>query len=1136
MTLHAYRSQRVEELVLALGAVLEATWPGDPFEPVPILVGSRGMERWLRHELATRLGGVARVDFLFPRAVFDGAARWLTGDPDLSDRTVFWERPATSIDPWSGPPLRMRVLASVRARIREPDFERIRQYLGDVGGDVRDREIVFAGEVAGAVEQLLYDRPDDALAWATDPAAAPGEHAWLAFVLHDLGRASPEPSPAERLRDVQARARVRTGRPLFVFCLSTLRPGDKLRIAELARHLEVHLFALTPSSEWWQDIRQRSAQRAALRDAKSPPQIASLLDTLRQQNTLLAANGEPSRDLQQWLETLAYDDPIPAAPLAAEPTLLGRLHGWIDRAEVNPRAEPGGEAPWSALAGCPSFEVHACHNPLRQCEVLRDELLRRFAADETLEPRHVLVMTPDVGAYAPLLAAVFARGGGGTPAIPVSIADLGIRATNSVADALLQILALAEERVSATRLLEILAIPPVRARFGLGDDDVADLRELILESGIRWAWDAADRARHDQPRVDQNTVRFGLERLALGLLMHDTGGLGTVPAAAGSALAPAVPVELSTRDRAARFGRLADICARLEGVRGRVGEAASSHGWCERLRGLLDDFTRVEDAAAWLRGQVDDTLARLLPDDDGEPLQLDRTAVAALLRGAFDLPVQGDRPVTGAATVCALEPMRSVPFRVIAVLGLDDGLFPRPARTPAWDPFATPRPGEHDRRTVDRHLFLEAVLCARDALLLFGNGFEPKRGTRVPLSVVASEIVEVVAAGVGRDPADLLIEHPLQPWSEKAFADERRLPVDALWVHAARALRGERVDSGLAATSLDARWPEEDHTVQTLTAGELAHALARPQAELLKSRLHLSLETREEVIADREPLEQGTLEEWGVRDRLLAACEADAEPDLDALELRLRGEGELPLRAAGRHALEKCLLEVREAKRRAASVTGLRSAPLQASCDADGLAVTAVATDVRETGGDLQLVWVTASKDPNATQLLLGWITLLVAVASGAGARAAHVIGCRSSVELAAPADADTAHAHLAALVQSWRRIRRGPLPLFPRLSRDLVNGSLKEPSMDAADLVEGLESVWEGAPHARGDRDDPWVSALFGHLSVEDLARDAGALLEAANPVWRPLLQARVSKKKASTKKKKGTASASGDADEETT
>ncbi len=169
---------------------------------------------------------------------------------------------------------------------------------------------------------------------------------------------------------------------------------------------------------------------------------------------------------------------------------------------------------------------------------------------------------------------------------------------------------------------------------------------------------------------------------------------------------------------------------------------------------------------------------------------------------------------------------------------------------------------------------------------------------------------------------------------------------------------------------------------------------------------------------------------------------------------------------------------------------------------------------------------MTASKNPASTQQLIGWITLLIAVANGIEVRAAHVVGCRTLIELAAPGNGDEARAHLTALVQSWRRLRSGPLPLFPTLSRDLVARSLKEPSAAPADLIERLESVWEGAPHRAGDRHDPWVSALFGHLSADDLARDATSVLEAASTVWRPLLEATGTKAKQK-------AAADGDAEE---
>lgn len=1097
MTLHAYRSQRVEDLVTELATLLSSSWPDDPFAAVPIVVGSRGMERWLRHELATLLGSVAQVEFLFPRSAFEEASRALLG----GDRTE-------ASDAWGGATLTTRVLTRMRARLREPAFERVRRYLGDGEGCVRARELAFAQEVSATIERLLHDRPDDALAWLEPGArdriagkAPPSEHAWLAALLSDLHAEIDDPSPARRLVSLRALPPSESGRSLIVFGLSTLRPGDKQRLAVLARHVDLHVFALAPSSEWWEDIRSRRAVLAALRAARSKDEIDASLAELDRRNLMLAANGAPSRDLQLWLEDTEYrEQQRPPSPPPTS-TLLGRLHRWIDAAADNPA--PG---EWSAHAGCASFEVHACHGPLRQCEALRDELLRRFAQDPTLEPRHVLVMTPDVATYAPLLAAVFARKSEGTPSIPLHIADLGLRATNPVADALLQALELAEERVTASRLLDLLTLRPVRARFALADDDLADLRAMVVDSGIRWAWDAADRKHHDQPELDQNTVRFGLERLALGVLMPDEGGLTVL---SGEGLGPAAPLDVATRDRVERFGRLAHVCRTLESVRDRVAGPASIDTWRGRLRALLDDLTLVEGNFAWLRVQVDETLAELLPEGAGAGLELDRSAITALARGAFDLPQHGDRPVTGAVTVCALEPMRSVPFRVVAMVGLDDGAFPRAGRAPAWDPFATARYGEYDRRTIDRHLFLEAVLCARDALLLFGTGFEPKRGAHAPLSVVASELLEVVGSAVGKKADDLLVRHPLQPWSPKVFEDERRRPFDRLWVDAATALRGDRAVFGLGATPLDARWPLEENPSDSLSADQLASALVSPQRELLGRRLRLALDAEDATVPDREPIEHDTLEVWSIRDRALRALEKDKDVTVDSLEARLRAEGVLPLKAGGRKALEDCVRDARSARQRAERLPGARVDELQLACAIDEVTVSAVATDVRVVGAQRDLVWTSASKKPNLRSQLVAWITLLVACASGQPVRAAWVVGCSTTFELRAPA-VDEARAHLRALVDTWKSVRRGPLLLFPSLSCHALAGRRDHPGVPARAILLETRERWEGAPFVRGDVTDPWVSALFGHLSIEDLGDVADTVIANAERVWGALLDAR--------------------------
>jgi exonuclease V gamma subunit len=289
------------------------------------------------------------------------------------------------------------------------------------------------------------------------------------------------------------------------------------------------------------------------------------LQQFERSNPQLAAHGAPSRDLQIWLEDLGYQSIEDAVDTAVEaespPHRLQVLQRWIDAADEAPglRERMQASGVLSADAGpLPSIEINTCHGALRQCEALRDDLLRRFVADPTLEPRHVLVMTPDLATYAPLIAAVFGRehrasqDRDAVPAVPVHIADLGLTDTNPVAAVLLDVVGLVGSRVTASKLLELLGREPVRTQFRIDDADLSALKDLIIASGLRWAWDAEDRARHDQPAVDQNTVRFALERLALGVLMPDPGGVEVVPAAHG--LGPAVPVDLPGRDQALRFG------------------------------------------------------------------------------------------------------------------------------------------------------------------------------------------------------------------------------------------------------------------------------------------------------------------------------------------------------------------------------------------------------------------------------------------------------------------------------------------------------------------------------------------------------------------------------------------------------
>ena len=1129
MTLWAYRDTKAERLVERLAATLSANWPADAMAPVKVVIGSRGMQRWLNHELATLQGSVAAVDFLFPAKAFGRAIAAIHEAAGL---------PAPAADgAWSGTALHRRLICALRARLADPAFDRVRRYLSECDGPVAARELAFTREVATVLERLLYDRPDEAAAWMSEPASTPDEHRWLALLLADLKENTAAVDPPSRLVQLRALPTQRIDAPLFVFGLSSLRNGDKAHIAELARHMDIHLFMLVPSTEWWADIRLRSHERAALRAAKTSAETLALLQQFERSNPQLAAHGAPSRDLQIWLEDLGYQSIEDAVDTAVEaetpPHRLQVLQRWIDAADEAPdlRERMQASGVFSADAGpLPSIEINACHGALRQCEALRDDLLRRFVADPTLEPRHVLVMTPDLATYAPLIAAVFGRehrasqDRDAVPAIPVHIADLGLTDTNPVAAVLLDVVGLVGSRVTASRLLELLGREPVRTKFHIDDADLSVLQDLIVSSGLRWAWDADDRAHHDQPAVDQNTVRFALERLALGVLMPDPGGVAVVPAAGG--FGPAVPVDLPGRDQAERFGTLAEVCDRLQRLQQQLATPAPADAWRTRLEAVIDALCTVPESRAWQRTRVSTTLQELLPDDEtaavagAATLEFDPTSIAVMLREAFTLPRGGDRPNTGAVTVCAMEPMRSVPFRVVAMIGMDDDSFPRPSRPAAWDPFATAKPQEHDRRSLDRHLFLESLLCARDALLIYGRGFEAARGEEVPLSVVVEELADLLAQALGIEKSrDLLRGHPLQPWSLKAFEDAGRRPYDATWAEAALARQGDPKLAGLAATPADAEWPPETEPPTTITARELARALENAPKAFLEQTLGISMWDKASAIEDREPIELDSLQAWKLRDALIdLVTDDDAGVDVDVrlLLTRQQGEGVIPFEAGGEAVLADELARARDIVDKAREIPGatIDAAPYVCMITVPGhtpLTVTAVVPDVREeVGGTQQHVWVSASSEPKDKLKLEAWLAMLVARATGAPVVAAHVVARKGRPVFNAP-DPEAALHLIEACVAVWWRIRRQPVPLVPCFSWALADLAHKDPDLSPQSLLRETLDAWFEDDGADTAMKDDAVRALFGGWTEADLEARADELVALAQTVWNPLLAATV-------------------------
>ena len=1129
-----YRSSRIEALAERLVDSLRASQPADPVVAQEVVVGSRGMERWLRNRIATLSDGrvCCNVEFPFPETAIQRRI-----DERLGGETAH--------EVWRPDVLAWRGLSELRA----PGAAARDSFLGDwLDGDRPDpgepadsvgrATWVLARDVADVMDRLLRFRPDWLRDGSMDDEAplAP----WLLELWRALERELPASHHAARLAALDAQpVTSNIARPLHVFGFSSFPPSTLQALRLLARHGPVEIFAFVPSEAWWADFQSHGQLKKLTAEYRSRDRD-ELAEQLRQefasQHPLLTGLGRLSRDFQALVENELdrYHEPDWDDGTSEEDatSLLEQLQHSVRQAQW-PREATGAPTPADD-----SIQVHACHGPQRQVEVLRETLLDLLERDRTLQPREILVMTPDLETYAPLMTAVFQQGvnrfeeggnedpwgPGGAPRIPLQVSDLGIRRLNPVADALLRVLAFAEGRMTASKLMDLLTLFPVRDRFEINAQEVDRVRHWIATSGLRWGLDADDRARAGQPEDAANTLQFALERLALGVVQADDpscwdAGTAPVDELEGSAVGPLGQPLQFLRPAAA-------WCERLR-------PPASPTEWAQRLRSALEAVTVTEADTSFLTAQVLEAFEALATEAETGgfegPLRL--SAVRHWLEGRLEAPGGGDRPITGAVTVSAMMPMRSVPFRVIALVGMDDGAFPRRPVNHGFDPTQRhPRLGDRDARDEDRHLFLEALLSARDHLIITYTGRDVRTNEALPPSGVIHELLDVLERGwpSAEEAAPPLVrQHPLQPFSPGPFALDESEQMPQPYGAGNRTLAARIADRrGAPDTGVFTNEAALAHVTEPggLTLEALERALRHPNRQLLRARLGLELRDWSDLIRDHEPVDLDALEQWQLRADLLersidATRNGRREAPGVALE-RLRAEGRIALGAAGKAWVEQQL-------DRNAQLTEAAAAPLTAphraveiALDLGGQPLTG---RVEGCLSDEPLVVACVHDDPlgKASNRLHLWIrTLAVTAQTGVPHRGA-LYGIASDkvrvLEIAAP---DDAHAELANLVGIWRDSLTRPLRLAEKTSFAFAQALSSEnwqrwaegaPLQDLEAALQKADEAWEDGYLRQGEGAEPELGTNFGREPIHRTAEGAvhPEFLDLAGILWRPQLEA---------------------------
>lgn len=669
----------------------------------------------------------------------------------------------------------------------------------------------------------------------------------------------------------------------------------------------------------------------------------------------------------------------------------------------------------------PTLGVHSCHSPMRECEVLRDQLLALFDADRTLEARDVLVLCPDLDTYAPVIDAVFGVPDGERGFVPYRVVDRAAREQRSVVEAFLALLDVAPSRLKASDVVDLLAREPIRARFDLEEPDIDLVRRWISEAGIRWAEDAAHRAEVGQPAFLENTWRFGLDRLVLGYAMGKDGA---------TTCGECLPYDDVEGASSAALGGLAEFCEALFEIRRDLCASARAPlaAWRDRLRGALGKLVhaswQTELQHQMIREALDGLVARAerAGFSDEVPLSVVRDA----LRCELDERARALEASIGGVTFAALASARCLPARVVAMLGMNDGDVPR-ARVPeGFDLLARhPRPLDPCPRDDDRQAFVSALLSARDHVLVTYVGQSIGDNKERPPSVLVGQLLDTLPPEA-REGA--VVRHPLHAFSPRYFGeggDARLFSYASGACDAARSMSGPR-----AARPRFVRRPLSpvSEAVRAVSVDALARFFEHPVRAFFQARLGVSLGSDVATLEDREPLALGPLERWLLASPLLERARRGARLE-GGLPIDVRAEGKLPLGVVGEVLFDEVVPEVRAIAERVLALLGpQRVEPLPVERDVRGEAddVTRVSGWLEGVGPRAQVLY-TYSKSTGARQLG-AWVRHVLLQCEGEPRET--VLVCADKTSRFAPvADPE---AVLEGLVAWYWRGLEAPLSLFP--------------------------------------------------------------------------------------------------------
>ncbi len=830
------------------------------FQPNYIVTQTDGMNNWLKLQIAETIGIAANCKFLKPNDLINQIYYLLGGTAiqSLSAENLNW--------------LLFKILAS-EAFITK--FPLIAAYYTNETTDKEVKRMALAEKVGDLFDQYQIYRPDMIQGWNDDLPAASSDQEWQKYLWRnakELTPAFPDKTTLEKeikdgLINPNYKQRLQNKMPvIYLFGISLITEYHLNIFYHLAQHIDIIFLLLNPAPAvyWFEDKSEK--QLSFLKKIGKIEQTASILG-----NPLLTGWGKITQDTFSLLfknESLInnYEDLDLIEPL--QDTLLHKIQYSIF--ENEPVAREKLIASDEIEDG--SITINACYSPAREVETLYNFLVHLVDKKEAdLSPREIVVMVSDIDLYASYIKAVFTNA---PYKFKYTIADESYASSDSISNALKNILSITTDNFTAEEVVRLLDSSFIRNRFQISD--LALIRNIVHKANIRFGMEGN--------KEDDSIFiswRYGLQRIMYGICI--SGGEEFFPEnKEAESFYPLDIVEGSGANNIIHFVHFANKL--MESLEER-NTPKTIEGWVKYISNVLHGFVckteeNTEDDYLQLIKQLEkyNLITDLFTDQISYEVFMHSyldTLTNATIKNSF---------AAGGITFCSLIPMRSIPFKVVALLGLNFDKFPRKENSLGFNLMENQkRKGDRNVKENDKHLFLETLLSAKEYLYISYIGQSVKDNTNIPPSTLVDELVDYITTSAVIPKTvrkQLIIKQPLHGFSEQYELKDSKLYT---YLKAAKPL----------GDILQKAKEKEGFNFSEINTDQLISFLKNPFKGYYNKVLGIYYKDEDSVLRETELFELNNLERWALKNPLLNINDLE---QIKAFKNKLIKTGELPLK------------------------------------------------------------------------------------------------------------------------------------------------------------------------------------------------------------------------------------------------